>query len=776
MKFVSAIILCLYAAVLFGEVELIKNSQPKISIVIAPDAPDYTRYAANELSVHLKERCGAEIPVGTAVKPGTIPFYLGFSPEVRPLGLSADNLKPDGFILKITPEYVVIAGRDLTGKPPVSWIHPMRWQETLNEKLKLGAFGEAGTMNGVYRFLEEYAGVRWYMTGDLGKIVPQSADLIVPEIDKIEAPDFEYRYPWFCNFSTAPENAVWFRRAGYGAPFPVAINHNYNQMRGQKDAHPEYFALIDGKRDFDNLSVVVGGGNYCLSNPGLAEAWIKVIGDYFDKNPNQKLYPLCPNDGMLKICECPECQKQLSPHLGEDGKFSNYIWGFTNRIAKEIARKYPDRYIGTFAYEKYRQPPEIDDLSPNVAVMICYSRQDLRDLARKSAIHGLIAKWAQKTPTLYFWTYPIFDYWRPFRGFPCFYPHLIQEDMQFHKKIGAKGEFLESEFKMPGDPDMNNQYIVYPGLSHLSAYIRAKLLWATDLNLDTLLNEYYRLFYGPAEDAMREFWSFAEQTFMAKFTDHPVRQYAPADITRMMQILDRALQATPQDSVYHRRVALIKDEMQPFARQLMNALEEKRPLEVPFVNDEITFTKSLDTPLWRKAKGWKMVAKDGTPAGHATMIYTLANSKGLAFAFVNFEPETGKLTTRTTQRDTGEVWNDDNVEIMICPDDESFGIQYIITAAGNLWDGSWQKGNSLASPKWNGNAKIITGKSADRWTVQVFIPWSDLKITADQADNLKLNIYRTRVVGKSPDYSAFSPMMNHNHLSPEFFAPLKLIR
>ena len=97
------------------------------------------------------------------------------------------------------------------------------------------------------------------------------------------------RYPWLCNFAVAPEEALWFRRVGFGAPAPVQIIHSFDiPMRenpGLKDEHPEYFALIGGERDFTNLSTMLGRGNLCLSNPGVHKMWVDYICNYFEKKP-----------------------------------------------------------------------------------------------------------------------------------------------------------------------------------------------------------------------------------------------------------------------------------------------------------------------------------------------------------------------------------------------------------------------------------------------------------------------------------------------------------
>jgi len=759
-----------------AEVTLIERGTPKMTIVVAPDAPKTVVYAAEELQTHLKLRTGAEVKIvnaGASIVPGTIPFYLGAAAP----NLDVSQLKPDGFLLKITPQYAYIAGRDQRSIPSGLYMPFDSWWVS-TPQLPFGAFGETGTLNGVYRFLEQYAGVRWYMTGDLGRIVPRHPSLQVPETSMQQAPDFPYRYAFFVKFADAPADAVWYRRVGFGAPFSASITHSFWALRDQyASTHPEYFALIGGQRDTETLSSAYHKGNLCLSNPDMFNAFVNHICDYFAKHPDEKIYPVCPNDGWSKICECPACQKQLSPQLGPDGIFSDYFWNFANRIAQATAKKYPDRMIGAIAYEKYQAPPDNikpEDFSPNLAVMICYQRQNFRDPALLTQHRAFVRKWHNLTSNLYFWTYPLSDYWPPFRGFPMCYPHLIQDDMKENKAIGAQGEFLESEFRfIDGDQDVDTYRIAYPGLTHLNAYIRAKLLWNVNTDLGTLLTEYYREFYGPAEKPMREFWETAEKLFLAKKTDHPLKQYRADDIRNFYRLLGEALSLVPPDSVYAARIKMILNEMKPFTDKMIHFTEVRRPLMPTLTDGPIPLTENLAGDIWKKATIYTFVTKDGGTPKSRTMLLALAGRDGLGLTYLNFENHPDKLAAVRSGRDAQEAWEDDNVEAYFYDRDSKRHWQYILTAGGVLWDGIGINGEPSDST-WNGKALHKVWKTPDRWVAQLFIPWSDLgmKNRAD-AERLKCNFYRTRKAGEADvQYSAFTPTMVHQHLYPEFFAPI----
>lgn len=50
-----------------------------------------------------------------------------------------------------------------------------------------------GTIFGVYDFLENYLGVRWLWSGDLGTYVPRTNTIKISSVNRMEAPALRYR-------------------------------------------------------------------------------------------------------------------------------------------------------------------------------------------------------------------------------------------------------------------------------------------------------------------------------------------------------------------------------------------------------------------------------------------------------------------------------------------------------------------------------------------------------------------------------------------------------
>lgn len=782
-NFLKKLLLCgmaFCAAASLAASVLFENGEVRASIVIDEDASVPVQQAAHELALWLKRATRQEWQIGFAPKEGLFPIYVGDSEFARQHGFDREALSADGFLWKATPDYLLIAGRDYPGGKFDGIIQPMIGHYVWSPDLQLCAFGEMGTWNGVERFVEKFLGIRWYMTGTLGTVVPPCYELSVPDMEQTDAPDCEYRYAYFCSFRDALRDALWYRRVGFGGKYPVTITHNYSNMLRFKDIRPDFFALIDGQRDFTNLSVQQpNSGNYCLTNPDLIQTWIDDICDFFEHNPDQEIYPLCPNDGLDRICQCPDCQALLSPELGKWGEFSNYVWTFTDKVARGVAERFPDKKVGTFAYEKYRFPPTTPaELSPNVAVMICYTRFCLDNPEYKSDIRDVIEKWTQRVPNVYFWTYPIADYWPPWKGMPVCYPHMLAEDIRANRALGnIRGEFLESEFTLETTPGYDYWRITSPGLSHLNAYVTAKLLWDADTDVDALLDEYYSNFYGPAAEVMKRFWTKAEQICIShKFfwgVTTPKRFYTKEDIQEFYDLLQQALKLLVPDSDEHMRVNMIFREMKPYGDQLIGSAASMRELGLTKIAGELPLGGDLAGTPWTQAAKYDFTAKDGSAATFKTSVLAAATEEGLAFTFQCAEPEMKNLTMKCRENDDGGIWQDDCIEIFLSLPNRPGFRHYILTAGNLIWDGICEGEDAPEDMKWNSRCRHQVTLQDDAWQLQVIIPWDELELQPFEA-NVRANIYRNRYAGKDGMYFAFSPNPDSAHRNVDYFVPVRV--
>ena len=740
-------------------------------IVVSADAANTVKLAGSELQKFVELVSGERLEIVEDLQ-GSGNIVLGEQPEML------DGVSDDGYVIKAKDGNLYISGRDQKGV--VFGIrNPWNRNEVYSDALKLGAFGESGTLYGVYAFLEQFAGVRFYMPGDIGTVVPKQ-DIAVPAgIDTGNSPKFIYRHPWICNFPAAPDEALWYKRAGFGGKAPVQIIDFFHYFTGKlKATHPEYFALVDGVRDLDNKCAVRGGGHLCFNAPGCKEAVADLIKEYFRAHPEHRYFPLTPGDGLVRCCECPQCLAEQDNDKPKYAKFSNHVWKFVNEVAKLVEKEFPDRFVGCLAYDTYLAPPDrIAKLNPNVAVMFCRNRGSMASKAYANAMHKRIEEWQTKTDnSLYGWDYYL-HCWTPWRELPVFFPTVIQEDLQYMQKHGFAGEFIEAEsWRSKAMPTKMN----YPATQHLNLYLTGKLYWNPDADLNAMLNEYYKLFYGPAEKPMKEFYTTAIRCWLdglnANSSDsgidvaaQPSDVFSLASLDKMLASLNEAARLATT-SPYKERVQLMANEFSNGRRTLVVMVRNEKPELISLKSDnKINVDGVMDETTWSLGQGSPMVTKTGETTPHRTFIYSRHDADNLFFGFILYESKPDKLKVTGRERDYRYIYEDDCIEIYLANQDGK-EFQFILSP-GALWDARIPDVHTR-DIEWNSGAEYAVTISGNRICMEIAIPKAAIGV-ADGA-SLKANFYRSRVVDEGQTFAAWSPIFEERHYKPERFGTIIL--
>ena len=772
-----------------------KEGKPFTQIIVAPDAPSTVKLAAKELQKFLKEACKADLSIAGNVTTGGLPIFVGQSDGLAKLNLSAQDFDVDEFRVVCDGKMLAIFGNDYNG-PPIGGLRTgMQW--FWNPKLKLGTLGSVGTLFGVYDFLEQVCGIRWYMPGPLGTVIPEKEKLIIPDSDYSKHPAFAYRFVYLRELScwnpeqiaNAEESVLWYRRLGFGGAPNIEINHSFCLFSKYIKTNPDYFALVDGERDFGNKCVKYGGGpQLCLTNPKVVDQWVNDICEHFSKHPEEGCYPLAPGDGLKRVCECPGCQAEVvqknvpgatgSPN---DGMYSNHIWGFVNRVAEKVALKYPDKYIGNIAYDTWSAPPDFK-LHPNVVLMFCKTSCLNVDPAYKKTIRDQIAAWQKQTSNLYFWDYYL-AHWMPWTDLPVVYPHTIKEEIQYMRNIRSGGEKIEAE----RHPAYGQDKIGHRGMQHLNLYVTGKLQWDPDLDIDNLLEEYFNLFYGPAHNEMSEFWLHSEKLYADAGAKHHIGKnhvekpmpgwvFTVEALNKLDSLLNGAIFRTEPDSVYRKRIEIIQKEFTLGKNRLISAASLK-PQELvldgpaKILNGEVSYSK----PVKMRAN---LDNSEVSPERDTRM--SLAWDKtNLYLKCVCFDEDIKNVKTESQNRDDESIWRDDCVNIFICPNPEDLSLCYqvIVTAAGTVGDGKYSKPDNASVPdfKWQSGIKAKSRMDSDRWTIEAQIPLIDLGLDGDNLSGKSIiaNVYRNQQSKDGTRYFAWSPTGKIEHLYPEGFGRIR---
>lgn len=778
---------------------LVENGEARAEIIISDTPTRAQRLAARELQTYLKKLSGAEARIGSEPSDDfPVKLYVGASSFTGELGISADELRYGAYRIVSGEDWMVFIGDDTDFVPIEPW--PRSNTEVTNGKMQkawdtitgenwgyphrqlykhysgpnklfgtpeeqktdrdgninIWTFDERGSFNAVCGYLRKL-GVRWYMPGELGEILPTRLDSIaLPEIDETVHPDFAMR-----NFQIRPggdasgqEAMMWGNRLGMRRPYGRQAAHGLRDMTDNEHTmkhHPDWFALYGGQR---HNQPYIKNNQLCYSNEELfAEAvrFAQVQFDHFDMD----VVSIMPPDGYTAICQCELCEGKESPELGPRGHLSNYVWDFVNRVAKEIAISHPGKKISNCAYGVYTEPPSnIDKLEPNVQVIVVGGRRP-KDPDPEN-IRRIREAWTKKTdsPIEIFENYPFTA-----RNFylPVFNPTLLGEGINATKGI-SRGEdvWLSLDFGEMGG-----------GLNHFMVYFTARMYWGgKDQDINELLNEYLELFYGPAAEPMGQFFAYCEEHWMAMDKD-------AEKAGRALELFELAKGKADQESIYARRLAMVGNFLERL-RLRLSVLSQKRG-PVPSVRkvggDPVTpivVDGKLDDLPWQKiatSSTGKFRENQTGEAPEFPTTFMVQWRKGILYFAIRCEEKPGEpLRIATQKNEDPALWYGDTIEILLETDRNSY-YQIAVNPAGAIIDMD-RSANKAGRQRWSSQAEVATHVADDHWIVEIGIP-----VTRDENDPYHqvignqpsidlpwhINLCRQRVRDDGTEHSAFAP-------------------
>lgn len=364
-------------------VALVSNDSPQAVIVIADKPTRVAQHAAKELVWHVEKASGVRLEVCAESenrKDALKRIYLGNCRATRTAGIQVEKLYSETFVLRVTDDAVFIAGDDGGGDP-------------------LDADTRAGTLWGVYDWLDRDLGVRWLWPGELGTYVPKTRTVAAKVRNETTAPrlfqrrlragkGFESEHPAlgftegaFKQFSE--EQSVYLRRHRMGRSYPVSYGHAFTDW-WDKDGkeHPEWFQLLENGRRGTNKKN--GRFSMCVSN---AELQREIVSRWLMKRPADARTPgfinACEND-ILGLCTCDQCRALDGPAPDDYLKFypptskmsgSRFVSDRYAHFWLGIQQQAPaDATVVGYAYFNYFQAPTSGiRLNPSILIGYCPS-------------------------------------------------------------------------------------------------------------------------------------------------------------------------------------------------------------------------------------------------------------------------------------------------------------------------------------------------------------------------------------------------------------------
>ena len=423
-------------------------------VSISTGASESEVYAGEELAKYLQQK-------NVAVKDGAFPISIQID----------ETLEDDAFVITATIEGAD-AGMTIRGG------------------------NGRGVLYGVYKFLEELGGVR-YFTPTL-ESVPETPITIQDGVVLEYTPYFEARR---LNWNAVRTETDWCLKQG--------INGHDGEMSAKYGGKQRYgsglFVHTLGLLNEDTSDETPGDNpNPCLTSEETYQTVLKNLRARLEADPTVDIVSVSQNDKNV-YCQCENCVASYlkythNPNNYEAGGTAGNLLEFVNRLAEELEDEYPNLVIDTLAYNYTQAPPK--DIVPreNVCIRVCSIRvcfmhpmtecpdaKGPNDIAwsRTAQFRTDFINWGKICDRIYVWDYTTnFAYYiAPFSNFGT-----IRENMRFYHENGVRGMF----------PQGNSQS-VSGEFGELRAYLLAKLMWNPYMSEEeyyTHMDEFLKAYYG----------------------------------------------------------------------------------------------------------------------------------------------------------------------------------------------------------------------------------------------------------------------------------------
>ena len=500
MRTIMALVLCVgLGSAVFGEetrYTLARNGATDWHILTPEHCKGAELRAALELQKYLKEISGAELPITEVTHLNCMPEYdheillgweyaVGASARVQALlkkynvNINFRELGQDGYIIRTIGPHLLITG----GRP-------------------------RGTLYGVYSFLDDFLGCRWYDT--TVSVIPKRSTIEFGPIDVKYIPPVRYRDIAFGGiYCDDPDLAA--RNKVNGDSMPLDVQHG-GQFGWAQPAchtfnflvppdkylaeHPEYYALRDGKRTSAQL---------CLTNPDVLRITIERVKQWMKDTPGKQMFDVSQNDNG-SYCQCPACAALDEQYGGQSGSLLTFV----NAVADAVKADFPDKYVATFAYAYSERAPEGLKPRDNVVIRLCtfccasifnYEREcyDCIDYFKmkkgeerpKPSFGDGARKWAKLTKNIVVWDYA--------GGLchvllPCPNLQMLKPNIKFLTDTGMIGFYPQGAFRGRGGE-----------LNVLRSYLLAKLAWNPDFDVEKGIDEFLAAYYEDAAEPIRQY-------------------------------------------------------------------------------------------------------------------------------------------------------------------------------------------------------------------------------------------------------------------------------
>ncbi|MBL9136137.1 MAG: DUF4838 domain-containing protein [Verrucomicrobiales bacterium] len=445
---------------------LFEQGKTRYRLVVGAQASESERWAASELRRWIQDVSGVSLADGSeADATDDHVIVVGWnSRSERLLGPGAGPLKDgdESFTYRsVGPALVLWGGR------------------------------QRGTLYAVMSFLEREMGVRFYTPRVT--VAPRKARYVFTGLFHSEAPGVRVRN----DFYYEAFDPVWAARNRINGSMSHRVQpggvesywsvHTFFPLMPPEEffeKHPEYYSLLDGKRTADHAQL-------CLTHPDVLRIITERIRRRMRESPEYLIYDVSQND-WANPCQCRDCQAIVD----REGSQSGPVIQFVNQVADQVKAEFPDKFIGTLAYQYTRKPPRTVKPRENVVVRFCSIEccfaHDFESCPENRSFVEDMNGWAAIAPHIYIWDYVVnfSHYLLPYPNF-----RVLKPNIQFFRDHQAIGIMEQAAYQSRGGE-----------FAELRSYLIAKLLWNPEADVEAVIDDFMFGYYGRAGQFVRAYF------------------------------------------------------------------------------------------------------------------------------------------------------------------------------------------------------------------------------------------------------------------------------
>ena len=698
-------------------------------------------------------------------------ILVGNQPKTRELGIDVLSLPDLGFRIATFEKGIAVVGKDTKFIP--------RWNERPLDHLGMSQ----ATYYGAIDFVERFLGVRYYFIGDLGKIYPKCADLVVEPCAYEDAPYFRTRgnnfgfyhpvstdrkiapYQKYSNVPLKKGDTSMFSLWRLGGVRPPHGKHHPDPealQRALKDraVYEKYFYRTPSGKLMMNEGNHIGNYFDPINLDGFAKDFIDAAVKKLDSQGKEdpwKLGALVNNsyvnfgvcDTFLELRDYRDDPvvkelgllqpEDLDPALGERARMRNIYGRFYKYMGERLLKEAPG--VKLFCMNYYNSLCAPTDprwkLPPNVESMVCDGSilawaHSPKVLANSRRLWGGWQDALQGRPNAMGYLYDC--------GEPVAKPIVVQNMGDAVKALGGRlgrdGIFF----------DCGVNYRIF-----FAYYVAAHAQWNPDCDKVAMTEEAFDLCCGREAGAyLKEFYARLRKIVTETF-DIP-RAYKVKMTTSDMDLLERLLakareSVEPGSDEARRLDLMVSYWPDVFARERVIASYRNPEYTIPKVADgAVQLDGAADEPFWAKAPEMKFMCDwDGKPPFVPTRAKLAWGEKGVYGWFETDE--------KAFEKPGGDMWSNDTLEFFVSQGTGAEAYhQFAFDALGRSMT---LRKRQLPIPQPVDDQFKDTGFAfktkcgEGRWSAEFFVPFACLwnPDVPKAGDKWQMNFVKTRVSG-----------------------------